>query len=315
VTVAAHDAAQEGGGTGVGSASGTSGVGGAGAGEARWRLRGGSLRLDRPRIVAILNTTPDSFSDGGELPSVDAARRRADALVAAGADVLDVGGESTRPGASEVPAAEEVRRVRPVVAALVADHPETPVSIDTRKAAVARAALEAGARIVNDVSGLTFDPEMAGVVAASGAGVVVMHMRGTPADMAARTDYGDDVTGAVLEELRLRTVAAAAAGIRPGAVVLDPGIGFAKTAEQSYTLVRELARLRALGHPILVGPSRKRFIGAVAPVPPRERVAGTIAACLRARLAGASLFRVHDVAEVAQALAVSEAVDRGTVRR
>ena len=275
----------------------------------RWVLRGCVLTLDRPRVMGVLNLTPDSFSDGGALPDVDAAVVRGRALAAAGADLLDVGGESTRPGAAEVAAEDEVARVVPVVRALRAAV-DLPLSIDTRKAAVAREALAAGAAAVNDVSGLA-DPEMAGVVARSGAGLVVMHMRGTPETMQELARYGD-VVAEVAEELGASLRRAAAAGIPPERIVVDPGIGFAKTAEQNLALVAGAGSLaRRLGRPVLLGPSRKAFLGMLlGGVPAAERDAGTVGACVAGLARGARLFRVHDVRAARHALDVAEAVLR-----
>jgi dihydropteroate synthase len=256
--------------------------------------------------MGILNLPPDSFSDGGELSGVDDALARAGAMVQAGAGILDVGGESTRPGAEEVPAAREIRRVAPVVEAL-ARRFDVPVSVDTRKAEVARAALDAGAVIVNDVSGLAHDPEMAGLVAARRAGLVLMHMRGTPATMQERAVY-EDVVEAVVRELRAALDRARSAGIGADRVVVDPGIGFAKTPEQNLSLLRGLPGLLELRRPVLVGPSRKSFLGHLLKVRTRERLAGTLASCVLAYLAGVRLFRVHDVAPAVQALTVAEAV-------
>lgn len=273
-----------------------------------WQLPGGSLLLDRPRVMGIVNLTPDSFSDGGELAGVDDALERARAMVEAGADLLDVGGESTRPGADAVPVDEEIARIVPFVRRAVRMFPNVPLSVDTRKAPVAEAALEAGARIVNDVSGLAFDPAMAPLVAARGAGVVVMHMRGTPADMARRAHYRD-VVAEVRDELDQRLARARDAGVAPDAVVADPGLGFAKTAAQSLTLLRHLDALSDLGVPLLVGPSRKSFLGTVLGEPPHRRGAGTVAACVLAYLRGARIVRVHDVEPVVHALAVAHAVE------
>jgi dihydropteroate synthase len=259
--------------------------------------------------MGILNVTPDSFSDGGRLATVADALRAAAELRDAGADVLDVGGESTRPGAGAVDEAEERRRVVPVIRRLAAEI-GLPVSVDTRRASVAAEALSAGAEIVNDVSALSFDPAMAGVVSAAGAGVVLMHMRGTPETMDAAAIYAD-VAQDVAAELAVRRVAALAAGIAQEAIVLDPGIGFAKTVEQSFSLVNRLASLVALGQPVLVGPSRKRFLGAATGRPVHERDAATAALCVAARFRGASVFRVHDVRLVREALAVADAVLAG----
>lgn len=271
-----------------------------------WTVRDRVLSLRNPVVMGILNTTPDSFSDGGELPDVPAALRRAETMLDEGATVLDVGGESTRPGADPVPEAREIERVVPVVEALVSRLDAT-VSVDTRKAAVARAALDAGARVVNDVSGLAWDPAMAAVVAGSGAGVVLMHMRGDPSDMQERTEYAD-VVDDVASELGDAVRRARDGGIDPSRIVVDPGFGFAKTAPQSLLLLRHLGSFAALGHPVLVGPSRKSFLGEIVGVPPRERTAATVAACVLAWLGGATIFRVHDVAPVVQALEVARTV-------
>lgn len=274
-----------------------------------WRTARRTIPLDRPCVMGILNVTPDSFSDGGRLATVADALRAAAELRDAGADVLDVGGESTRPGAGAVDEAEERRRVVPVIRRLAAEI-GLPVSVDTRRASVAAEALSAGAEIVNDVSALSFDPAMAGVVSAAGAGVVLMHMRGTPETMDAAAIYAD-VAQDVAAELAVRRVAALAAGIAQEAIVLDPGIGFAKTVEQSFSLVNRLASLVALGQPVLVGPSRKRFLGAATGRPVHERDAATAALCVAARFRGASVFRVHDVRLVREALAVADAVLAG----
>jgi dihydropteroate synthase len=273
-----------------------------------WRLAGGRiLDTSRPQVMGILNVTPDSFSDGGELAGDPArALARAHAMVEAGAALLDVGGESTRPGAAPVSEHEELRRVLPVIEALVRDLP-VPVSVDTRKAGVARAALAAGAALVNDVSALAHDPAMAGTVAGADAGLVLMHMRGEPADMMERAIY-EDVVRDVTRELGEAVARARAAGVREDAVAVDPGIGFAKTAEQNLTLLRGLAELGRLGRPVMVGPSRKSFLGRILDVPPAERVIGTVAACVAAYREGARVFRVHDVAPVVQGLRVAEAI-------
>ena len=271
-----------------------------------WEIAGGSLPLAAPVVAGILNMTPDSFSDGGETPTVEAAIRRGEEMVRAGAALLDVGGESTRPGAPAVPVEEELRRVVAAVAALVR-HLPVPVSVDTRKARVARAALGAGASIVNDVSGLSFDPALASVVADAGAGIVLMHMRGTPEDMQSRTRYVD-LAGEVRLELERSVACAVGAGIRPASIVLDPGLGFAKSAAQSVALLGALPRLLEAGFPVMVGPSRKSFLGALLGVAPKERAVATAAACVVAYRGGARLFRVHDVRPAVEALAVAHAV-------
>jgi len=276
-----------------------------------WAVRDGVLVLDRPRLLGIVNVTPDSFSDGGNFFVRDAAVAHAERLAAEGADVLDVGGESTRPqGAEAVSEAEELGRVIPVVRELVRRLPQVPVSVDTVKAAVADAALAEGARIVNDVSGGRLDPRMAAVCARHGAGFVIMHSRGTVRDMATYTyaEY-DDVVGDVLTELERRAAAARAAGVAAEAIVFDPGIGFSKRSAQSLAVLAGIPRLRAAGYPILVGASRKRFIGELTGVDvAAERVAGTVGAHVAALMLGARLFRVHDVRPARQSLDVAWAV-------
>jgi dihydropteroate synthase len=261
--------------------------------------------------MGILNVTPDSFSDGGELRGADDALRRGEAMLAQGASLLDVGGESTRPGARSVPVAEELRRVIPVVEALVRRLP-LPVSVDTRKAEVARAALDAGAAVVNDVSGLAYDPRVGEAVARAGAGLVLMHMRGTPREMQELARYGA-VGREVAAELREAVGRARRAGVAEESIVLDPGIGFAKTADQSLQLLRDLGPVRELGFPLLVGPSRKSFLGRILEAEPSERTVGSAVACALAFQQGALILRVHDVAAAVEALAVAAAVRAGEV--
>ena len=261
------------------------------------------LTLDRPRIMGILNVTPDSFSDGGAHTDPIAAGL---AMAADGADIIDVGGESTRPGAPAVLPQEEQSRVLPVIRALA--DAGLLVSVDTRNASTMRAALAAGATIINDVSGLTHDPGAAAVVAEHGCPVVLMHMRGTPATMNAQARY-TDVVQEVKAELAARVQAALAAGIAPRQIVLDPGIGFAKLAPQSIALLRGLSELTGLGYKLLVGVSRKSFIEHVSGEPdPTRRLGGSLAAALFAIMQGASILRVHDVRETAQALRVWQAL-------
>lgn len=295
------------------AASATRSPGGRQARSPEWDLGDRTLNLSRPRIMGILNLTPDSFSDGGELATLEAALRRAEAFVSAGADLLDVGGESTRPGAPDVGPSEEMDRILPFIREASSRLP-VPISVDTRKAEVARAAVEAGATVVNDVSGLTHDPEMAPFVGECGVGVVIMHMRGSPATMGSLTDYGD-VVAEVAGELEDRLRLARNAGIGGSRVVLDPGIGFAKDASQSLVLLRDLHRIVDLGFPVLVGPSRKSFLGAVLGTPPADRLEGTLAACAAAHAGGARIFRVHDVEPVSRLLRVLEAVRRGSPER
>lgn len=278
------------------------------AGPGAWEIRGARLSLERPLVIGILNVTPDSFSDGGRFRHPERALERAERMVEEGADLLDVGGESTRPGAAPVDAAEERARVLPVVRLLKA-RLSVPVSVDTRRAEVARSVLEEGAEVVNDVSALA-DPEMGGVVAEHGAGVVLMHMRGTPQTMQLAPRYGD-VAEEVAEELAGALRRARAAGVAEERVVVDPGIGFAKTAEHNLELIARLEVLQRLGRPVLLGASRKAFIGKLlGGVPAEARGPGTAGACVAALLRGARIFRVHDVALVRQALDVAEAIRR-----
>ena len=262
-------------------------------------------------VVGILNVTPDSFWDGGRHQAPAAALRQAERLVSEGADLLDVGGESTRPGARPVSADEETARVVPVVDALVREWPEVQVSVDTVKAPVARAALGAGAAIINDVSAFRLDPAIARVCAEAGAGAVLMHSRGTVERMASyeTATYGEDAVAEVVAELGSAMESAVGSGVAREAIVLDPGLGFSKRTQHSVAVVRELDRLLALGRPVLLGPSRKRFVGDLAGGRPAdERLPGTVAACMAGLAAGARLFRVHDVAPVRDALDVAEAL-------
>ena len=273
-----------------------------------WAVRGSRLSLQRPLVMGIVNVTPDSFSDGGRFTDAERALAHAEEMVAAGADLLDVGGESTRPGAAPVDPGQERARVLPVIRLLKA-RLSVPVSVDTRRAEVARAALEEGAEVVNDVSALA-DPGMGPLVAEHGAGVVLMHMRGTPQTMQQDPRY-DDVAGEVAAELGDALRRAGAAGIADDSVVVDPGIGFAKTAEHNLELIARLETLSGLGRPVLLGPSRKSFIGTLlGGLPPEERGVGTAAACVAGLLHGARIFRVHDVGVVRQALDVAEAIRR-----
>jgi dihydropteroate synthase len=255
--------------------------------------------------MGVVNVTPDSFSDGGMYLDPEAAIAHGRELAAAGAEILDVGGESTRPGAEAVPEGEELRRVVPVIQGLVAADGE--VSVDTSTAAVAAAALDAGAGIVNDVTALRGDPEMAALCAERGATVVLMHMRGEPRTMQEDPRY-DDVVAEVKAFLAERLQAATAAGIAEERVWLDPGIGFGKTAAHNMELLRRLGELRELGRPLVIGTSRKSFIGKVDGSAAGERLGGTLASSVLAAAEGAEVLRVHDVAEVRQALTVAAAI-------
>jgi dihydropteroate synthase len=257
--------------------------------------------------MGALNVTPDSFSDGGLFFGTEAAVRRGLEMLGEGADLIDVGGESTRPGAAPVPAAEELRRVLPVVEALAAAG--AVVSIDTAKAAVAAAALDAGAAVVNDVSALG-DPDMARLVARADAGVVLMHMQGTPRTMQDDPRY-HDVLAEVAAFLSSRAEAALAAGIDRAAICLDPGIGFGKRLEHNLALLAGIPRLAALGYPVLVGASRKRFLADIlGPIPPAERDHATTAAHVLAIAGGAALIRTHNVVAGLQTARVADAIVR-----
>lgn len=269
------------------------------------------LTLDRPRIMGILNVTPDSFSDGGRYDGLDAAVAAARAMAASGADIVDIGGESARPGAEPVSPEEEQARILPAIRALAASG--CRISVDTRNAATMAAALDAGAAIVNDVSALAHDPASAPLVAARGCPVVLMHMRGTPVTMRAFAVYRD-VAAEVRSELAARLEAAELAGIRRDRIALDPGIGFAKLPAQNVALLHHLPLLLDLGCPILVGVSRKSLIGKLAGVKdPRERGPGSLAAGLWALSHGASVLRVHDVPETVQAVRVWHAIETGLI--
>lgn len=268
------------------------------------------MRLgERTWIMGIINVTPDSFSDGGRFDSPERAVEEGIRLAAEGADILDIGGESTRPGSDPVSAMEERRRVIPVIRAL-ARRLDIPLSVDTMKAEIAREALAEGAEIVNDVSAMNYDAEMARVVASAGAAVVLMHMRGTPkamqqGDLAYRSLRGD-----IIEFLRERIARAAEAGIDPEQIIIDPGIGFGKTMTDNMRLIRHLNEFTVLGRPILVGPSRKAFIGHVTGGAPPERVEGTAAVVTASIMNGGNLIRVHDVSIMKRVAAMADAVSR-----
>jgi dihydropteroate synthase len=271
----------------------------------QWRLPSRVIELPaRPLVMGIVNVTPDSFSDGGRFFSADAAIAQAKALIAARADFLDIGGESTRPYSQPVDEEEELRRVLPVVTA-IAGSATVPVSIDTSKPAVARACLAAGAEIINDVTGLA-DEAMVALAVETGAAVCVMHMQGTPQTMQDHPTY-DDVVEDILAYLRGRRDALVAAGIARERIAMDPGIGFGKTHEHNQRLLANCHRFHELGCPLLVGPSRKGFIGKVLGNKEADRTAGTIGVALSLAVQGVQILRVHDVREVRQALMLFEA--------
>jgi dihydropteroate synthase len=263
------------------------------------------------RIMGIVNVTPDSFSDGGRYLDARAAVAHAQELEREGADILDVGGESTRPGAEPVPVEKEANRVVPVIEALVAGETRAQISIDTMKLPVAEAAIEAGATYVNDVSAFRSDPELAALVADRGLECCLMHMRGEPRTMQHDPRY-DDVVSDVKAFLEERLTFAVAAGIAEERIQLDPGIGFGKTVEHNLELLRRLDELVALGRPVVVGTSRKSFLGRLTGREVGDRLAATIATNVLALERGASVFRVHDVGPVRDALAVAAATVRGT---
>ena len=272
------------------------------------------LTLDRPRLMGVVNVTPDSFSDGGRHMRPEDAVARVEAMLAAGADILDIGGESTRPGAEPVPEAVERDRVLPVIAALRGRGVTAPISIDTRNAAVARAAFAAGATLFNDVSALTHDPDSLAAAAEGGWPVCLMHARGDPRTMQDAPAYGDVVLE-VADYLEARVAAAEAAGIPRARILVDPGIGFGKTVAHNLALVRSLSVLHGLGCGLLIGASRKRFIGTIGGAEePARRVPGSIAVALEALRQGAQVIRVHDLEETRQAVALWRALNFGEDR-
>jgi dihydropteroate synthase len=264
---------------------------------------------ERTWIMGILNVTPDSFSDGGRFRSAEEAVAEAIRMVEEGADIIDIGGESTRPGSDAVSVEKELQRVIPVVRALAAKV-EIPLCVDTMKAAVARAALGEGAEIINDVSALGFDPAMAGVVAETGAAVVLMHMRGLPKSMQTGDLTYRSLPGDIIDHLRQRIEYARTAGVDPVRIMVDPGIGFGKTPGDNLRLIKHLMEFRTLGRPILIGTSRKAFIGRITGGTPEERSAGTAATVAAAILNGAKVVRVHDVAMMKKVAAVADAIAR-----
>lgn len=283
----------------------------------QWSLGRRSLQLGRRTLVmGVLNVTPDSFADGGRFMHTDVAVRRAHEMLDEGADIIDIGGESTRPGARVgevgVTEQEELRRVLPVIEKLKRDRPDVVLSIDTYKAAVARAAVDAGAEIVNDVSAFRWDPQMASTVAALGCGTVLMHMRGRPEEWRSLPP-ADDIVGLVIGELREWSEAAVTAGVARERIVLDPGFGFGKNFEQNYPLLARFDELHALGFPLLAGTSKKSFIGRTLArdgkdAPPDDRLYGTLATVTAAVLKGAHIVRVHDVKPAVDAVKVTDAL-------
>ena len=270
-------------------------------------LRGKALPLgERTLIMGVLNVTPDSFHDGGKYTSTDAALSRAETMAGEGADIIDIGGESTRPGSEGVSGEEELARVVPVIRE-IRKRLDIPLSIDTTKALVARAALAEGASMVNDISGLKFGAGVAEAAAEYGAAMVLMHTSSRPRDMQEKTEY-ESLVDDIIESLRESMRKAAAAGVREENIIIDPGFGFGKTAAQNLTLLKELARFRGLGRPILIGTSHKSFIGAVAEDPSGGRLEGTAATVAIGIMNGASIVRVHDVGYMKKIALIADAV-------
>lgn len=274
------------------------------------RTPAGKLALgERPVLMGVINCTPDSFYDGGRHNDLEAAVAKGLELAAAGAGILDVGGESTRPGAEAVPEGEELKRVIPVIERL-AKSGGVLISVDTQKARVAKKAVAAGASIINDISGLD-DPEMAETVAETGAAVVLMHMKGTPETMQQGPVY-DDLFGEIIGFLRERVERAVEAGVSEDRIIIDPGIGFGKTVDHNLEIIRDLWRLKSLGRPILLGPSNKAFIGTVLGMEPHDRARGTAAALVAGVLSGAHILRVHDVAGMKGYVDMAWAINKGS---
>ncbi|QLE54726.1 dihydropteroate synthase [Nostoc sp. TCL26-01] len=264
----------------------------------------------RTYLMGVLNVTPDSFSDGGKFNTTSAALAQARAMVAAGADILDIGGQSTRPGAEQITIAEELERVLPILAAIRSEI-SVPISVDTTRALVAKASIEAGSDMINDISGGTFDSQMLPTVASLGVPIVLMHIRGTPQTMQQLTDY-PDVMAEISRFLTKQIATAKTLGIEENKIIIDPGIGFAKNHEQNLEILRRLHSLKTLNSPILVGASRKSFIGRILNQPdPKARVWGTAAACCAAIFHGADILRVHDVQEMRDVSLVADALFRG----
>jgi dihydropteroate synthase len=262
----------------------------------------------RTLVMGVLNVTPDSFSDGGLFYDHERAIEHGMKLARDGADIIDIGGESTRPGSDPVPLEEEIRRVIPVIEALAREL-DVPISIDTCKAEVASRALDAGASMVNDVSALRFDPDMVKVVAERRVPVVLMHMKGTPKDMQLDPRY-EDLISEILEFLEERVHFAESNGVPPEAIIVDPGIGFGKTVEHNLSIIKHLRRFKSLGKPVLLGTSRKSFIGKVLNVGVEEREEGTAATVVAGILNGADIVRVHDVAKILPAVRMADAIAR-----
>jgi len=258
-------------------------------------------------VMGIVNVTPDSFSDGGKFFSPEVAIRHASKLITQGADIIDIGGESTRPGAEQVSESEELKRVIPVIEKIRTDNPTILISIDTTKASVAKHAVEAGADIINDVSGLSFDNNMIGIVERFNIPVVIMHMKGNPQNMQLNPKY-KDIVNEILDFFKMKIKTAIQSGINRSMIILDPGIGFGKTVEHNFELLSRLNEFNVLELPIMIGPSRKSFIGITLDLPPEDRVEGTAAAVSAGVMNGASIVRVHDVKSMKRVVRIIEKV-------
>ena len=258
-------------------------------------------------VMGIVNVTPDSFSDGGKFFSTEVAIRHASKLITQGADIIDIGGESTRPGAEQVSESEELKRVIPVIEKIRTDNPTILISIDTTKASVAKHAVEAGADIINDVSGLSFDNNMIGIVESFNIPVVIMHMKGNPQNMQLNPKY-KDIVNEILDFFKMKIKTAIQSGINRSMIILDPGIGFGKTVEHNFELLSRLNEFNVLELPIMIGPSRKSFIGITLDLPPEDRVEGTAAAVSAGVMNGASIVRVHDVKSMKRVVRIIEKV-------
>ena len=258
-------------------------------------------------VMGIVNVTPDSFSDGGKFFSPEVAIRHASKLITQGADIIDIGGESTRPGAEQVSESEELKRVIPVIEKIRTDNPTMLISIDTTKASVAKHAVEAGANIINDVSGLSFDNNMIGIVESFNIPVVIMHMKGNPQNMQLNPKY-KDIVNEILDFFKMKIKTAIQSGINRSMIILDPGIGFGKTVDHNFELLSRLNEFNVLELPIMIGPSRKSFIGITLDLPPEDRVEGTAAAVSAGVMNGASIVRVHDVKSMKRVVKIIEKV-------
>ena len=258
-------------------------------------------------VMGIVNVTPDSFSDGGKFFSPEVATNHASKLITQGADIIDIGGESTRPGAKQVSESEELKRVIPVIEKIRTDNPTILISIDTTKASVAKYAVEAGADIINDVSGLSFDNNMAGIVKSLNVPIVIMHMKGNPQNMQLNPKY-KDIVNEILDFFKIKIKIAIQSGINRSMIILDPGIGFGKTVDHNFELLSRLNEFNVLELPIMIGPSRKSFIGITLDLPPEDRVEGTAAAVSAGVMNGASIVRVHDVKSMKRVVRIIEKV-------